>query len=287
LNVATEKTLALSKNLLSSDSSGNLGQAALTSSKVWMGNASNIPEETDTAISALFVGDYTNDFPALIIASNWVDNVTNAIAGQLGDRAIGVDELGSISESFFTQYGWTRDFINSFITDATLIAALQTSGNWTPVSDVISTYNAAKGDRNQSYYANGMFYFCYGTVSHTWIRYGNLPFVQVTDPAYMPKPQIEVGKLDNSTIVIEAKYDIIGITLKAETTTPGNISIGSADGLSDIVAVTALPTTIGQRKQLLYIVNPDYPTTANRTLYITISSAASVELTILTQKMFE
>jgi hypothetical protein len=259
----------------------------LTTDTIWIGGVGNIPEERETATSALFVGDYANDYPVLITGSAWTNNVTNVISGQLGDRAIGIDELGSISESFFTQYGWTRDFINSFITDATLIAALQTSGNWTAVSDVLSTYNAANGDRNQTYYANGIFYFCIGNVAHTWIRYGNLSSVEVTDPSYMPKPQIEVGKADNATFIIEAKHDILSIVVEAETTTAGNISIGSADGLTDIVSSTALPIVIGQKKQLVYIMDPNYPTDTNRTIHINIDSAASVQLTILTQKMFE
>ena len=244
------------------------------------------PVLCETQTSALFVGDYANDFPSLITASNWLNNIAG-LAGTLGDRAIGIDELGSISESFYTQYGWARDFINSFITDVTLIASLQTTGNWTSISDIISTYNASKGDRGQTYYADGIFYFCLGNASHTWLRYGNLNTVIITDTAYIPKPQIEVGKLDNSTFVIEAKYDIVKIVVEAETTTAGNLSIGSADGLDDIVASVALPVIVGTKKQLTYLINSDYPTLTNRTMYINIDSIASVKIHIIIQKMFE
>jgi hypothetical protein len=357
---------------------------ALTSTKVWMGNGSNIPTETDTESSALTVGNYTVDFPELAEESNWLNNVTNIISGVIGDRAFGLDELGSISESMYTQYGWSRDFTNSFITDVTRIAALETSGNWTKVTDVISTYNASQGDRGQTYYNNGYFYFCYGTSSHTWLRYGNLDTITTTDITYFPKPQVEVGKGHGDFFTIEGKFDITNIIVEAETTTAGNLIIGSTgtqeiaslvvtaacgtngnaqvvlDGVTfnvalttaqnsatlvatalrafsytgwttggtgttvtftstkyksctdatysdngtgatgtmttgtqgvdpnnDIVTIIALPTTIGQKKRLTYLVNVDFPTASNRNMYINISSAATIKLHLITQKMFE
>lgn len=63
--------------------------------------------------------------------------------------------------------------------------------------------------------------------------------------------------------------------------------IAGVDAINDIVDVTALPTVIGTKKQLLYIVNPDFPTTSARTIYIYISSAATVKLHITSQRIIE
>ena len=245
----------------------------------------NNPELCETQISAMTVGDYTTNFPDLAVASNWMNNIAS-LTGTLGDRAIGTDELGSISESFYTQYGWARDFVNPFITNATLIAALVTSGNWTFVSDVISSYNASSGDRGQVYYNNGILYYCIGNAAHTWIRYGPQNTVTSTDINYLRALQVEVGKVDNDTFTQPATYELeTAIYAVAETTTAGNISIGTSDGATDVVGSTALPTTIDEKVRLT-VTTPD-ATSTDRTLYINIDSAASVKLEIIIKKMFE
>lgn len=97
-------------------------------------------------------------------------------------------------------------------------------------------------------------------------------------PTGMVKMDVATTLSNGSTYVVNGKYDIQSIVVEALTTTAGNISIGSSAGLSDIVAVTALPTTIGAKRQLIYIINSNYPNGSDRTMYITISSAATVKL---------
>jgi hypothetical protein len=281
--------------------SGDANHAKLTN-LTWLnsGHTSGITDERvacfdetgaaylcETTESNFYVGDFIGAYAGLATETNWVDNVTSLVAGTLGDRAIGIGDSGAIYECFYSQYGWVRDYINPFITNATLISALQTSGNWTFVTDVISYYTTTIGDRGQKYYANGISYECINGTTHLWLRIGNLNTVEVSDVNYMTKPQIEVGKVDNSTFIIPAKYEVTHIRVVAETTTAGNITIGSTDGDDDVVEITALPTIIGVGKQLNYIKNVDFPTSVNRTLYVNIDSAASVTIQIILQKLFE
>lgn len=359
-----------------------------TSERIPSFGADGNPDLLKTIEATFYVGDFTGDFAGLATESNWTNNITASVAGTLGDRAIGIGSLGCIYECFYTQYGWARDYINLFITDSTLIASLQTSGNWTKVTDIISYYNASTGDRGQRYYANGYNYECINGTTHTWIRIGALDTVEVTDINYIPKPQIEVGKGIGDIITIPAKYDIISIIAESETTTAGNIIIGRTataevsslavtsgctangncqvvlDGITftvalttaqntatlvatairaasfvsgsqvwttggsgttvtftsnkykaatdatysdngtgatgtmttstqgvdpnnDIVTSTALSTVIGNKKNLTVIKNVDYPTSSTQSIYVNISSAATVKLHIILQKMFE
>jgi hypothetical protein len=346
------------------------------------------PNLLETIETTFYVGDFTGDFSGLATESNWTDNITALVAGALGDRAIGIGSLGCIYECFYTQYGWARDYINPFITDSALIASLQTSGNWTKVTDTISYYNASTGDRGQRYYANGYNYECINGTAHTWIRIGALDTVEVTDINYIPKPQIEVGKGIGDIITIPAKYDIVSIVAESETTTAGNITIGRTataevsslyitsgctangncqivlDGITftvalttsqntatsvatairatsfvsgsqvwttggsgttvtftsnkykaatdatysdngtgatgtmttstqgvdpnnDIITSTALSTVIGNKKNLTVIKSVDYPTSSAQSIYVNISSVATVKLHFILQKLFE
>jgi hypothetical protein len=85
------------------------------------------------------------------------------------------------------------------------------------------------------------------------------------------KAQTDASYSDNGT----------GATGTMTTTQQG------VDPNSDIITSVALPVTIGEKKRLTYIVNIAFPTSSNRTMYIGISSAASVKLHIITQKLFE
>jgi hypothetical protein len=124
----------------------------------------------------------------------------------------------------------------------------------------------------------------YKHATNDWIR---IPRNITTDNTFIPeKLADQTGIADNATISVKAYYDIISIRAVAETTTAGNISIGSADGLTDIVPVTALPVVIGTGLRLLYVIDPNYPTASNRTLYVNISSAATVKIQIVLQKIY-
>jgi len=241
-----------------------------------------LPEETETVFAALATGDFTGAYAPLAVESNWLNNMTNVVAGQPGEIRFGTGSTGTKYYVFYTSSDCMRIYADNRITDATLISALQNSANWTA-----NTYNASLGDYGQRYIDNTYEYVCVNGAGHVWYR--NLIVSQTTtttDASFLPKLQLSLGKADNSTIEIEAKYDIISIIVEAETTTAGDISIGSADGLSDVVASTALPTIIGTKKRLIYIINPDFPKATNRTLYVNISSAATVKINILIQKMF-
>lgn len=93
---------------------------------------------------------------------------------------------------------------------------------------------------------------------------------------------------DGYALIIKANYDIKSIRIVAETTTPGDISIGSSIGVPtpDIVSATAIPTIIGNGLRLTYIVNNNYPTEAARTVHVKITSAATVTLQIILEKIF-
>lgn len=114
-----------------------------------------------------------------------------------------------------------------------------------------------------------------------------IPHNITTDTTYIPERLDDItGLADNDTITVKAQYDIQSIRIVAETTTPGNISIGSADGLSDIVISTALPTTIGEGLRLNYIIDNSFPTLASRVLYVNIDSVATVTSQIVLQKIY-
>jgi len=266
----------------------NIFKTYLTQTKMLIGSVNNIPEEVDTITSALSVGDFTGAYSGLALEANWTNNFCSGatVAGASGDLHFGVGANGTSYYAFYSQSGWNRVYSDNRITDVALIAILQTSANWTA-----DTYNVVagtnKGDLMQVYEDSTYEYACIDGVNKTWYRRLKVSnTVTTTDVAYLPFPQVAVGKADNGTIVIPAKCDIVKVRVVAETTTAGNISIGSADGLSDVVASTALPTTIGQGIQLDYIENPAFPNAGDRTLYINIDSAASVTLQIVNQKLY-
>ncbi len=98
--------------------------------------------------------------------------------------------------------------------------------------------------------------------------------------------QVEKGLKDGDTFIIERRFEIISIYVNNNTLLSGNISIGSAVGLSDIVAVMTLPEN-GKPKRMNYIFNSNFPDIHNRTMFVNIESLAKVKLQILTRKLFE
>jgi len=231
---------------------------------------------------SISVGDFSGAYAGLATESNWTNNVCTSISGVLGDRREGTGTIGASYTAEYTQGGWVRTYIDRRITLSSLITALQTTGNWTN-----KTYAASTGDLDQQYVDSDFIYNCTNGTTHEWYREDKTSNSKtITDSSFFPYPQTEVGKADNGTFEIPAKTEIIAIMVEAETTTAGNISIGSSDGASDIVGSTALPIVAGQKKQLIYVVNADYPNSYARTMYINISSAATVKLHIINQKMF-
>jgi hypothetical protein len=239
--------------------------------------------------SSLTVGDFMGAYAGLAVEANWTNNycLSATVAGASGDLHFGIGNNGTTYYAFYGQTGWNRVYSDNRVTDAALIAILQTSANWTSAMTYSVASETNRGDLGQIYVDGNFEYRCIDGVAHTWYRDIMLSnSITATDITFLPKPQIEVGKINADTFVIESKFDIESIRVVAETTTAGNISIGSAAGLSDIVAITALPTVIGTGLMLLYVANPNFPTSASRSLYVTISSAASVTFQIITQKKF-
>jgi hypothetical protein len=265
------------------DSGQTSGISALRVAAFGASGASTLLETILASVSSVagFVGDYAG----LATESNWTNNLCTSVAGNIDDFCFGQGSSGCSYYCYYTQFGWNRYYTNKIITNSTLIASLTTIVNWTKVNDTIWAYNASAGDIDQEYYYNGYDYRCINGAVHTWIRIGNLDTVTITDTAYIPKPQVELGKADNATFVIPAKYEIRVIYAEAETTTSGNLSIGTSDGATDVVGSTAIPTTIGNKVKLT-VSSPDAISTS-RTLCINISSVATVKLHIVLQKIFE
>jgi hypothetical protein len=111
--------------------------------------------------------------------------------------------------------------------------------------------------------------------------------ISYTDMDFLPKYVMISGVTNSYTINILGTYDITSIVVEAETTTAGDIYIGSTLGDNDIIDTTVLPIVIGTKKQLNYLVNPDYPQSLARNIYVGISSAASVKLHMVQQKLFK
>jgi len=264
---------------------------ALTNGSLWIGNASNAPIEIPSVMTYLSIGDFQNAYAGLAVEANWTNNFCSGatVAGASGDLHFGVGANGTSYYAHYGQSGWNRSYTDHRVTDAALIAILQTTANWTA-----DTYNVVagtnRGDLMQVYEDSTYEYACIDGASKTWYRRLKVSnTVTTTDVAYLPFPQIAVGKTNvalNDTIIIPAKCDVVKMRVVAEGTTAGNISIGSVKGLSDVVASTELPTTAGQGIQLDYIENPAYPNGSDRTLYINIDSAASVTLQIVNQKIY-
>jgi len=108
-----------------------------------------------------------------------------------------------------------------------------------------------------------------------------------TDMDFLPKYVVQTGVTSGASINILGTYDITSIVVEALTTTAGDIYIGSTVGDNDIVDTTSLPTTIGTKKQLVYLVDADFPQSSARNIYVGISSVASVKLHMVQQKMFK
>lgn len=194
-----------------------------------------------------------------------------------GDGLLNADNNGLVTK---------KKVVTAKLIDATIIGLLEDSSNWTndiytgtAITDTFEGMYYTKEDEVPDINEIVYYYLC--NSDNVWIRLikGSRYL------SYIPKPQIEASKADNGTFIITAKHELIKIYVEAETTTAGNISIGKADGDADVVANTALPTTIGA-KELLTII-PLEATTSDRVLYINIDSAATVKLHILTQKVFE
>jgi len=98
--------------------------------------------------------------------------------------------------------------------------------------------------------------------------------------------QVEKGIKNTDTFIIPGKVEIVSIYVDNNTLLPGNISIGSSAGLSDIVATIALPQN-GKPKRLNYIINYNYPDNNNRKMYVTISTDVRVKFQILTRKLYD
>ena len=152
--------------------------------------------------------------------------------------------------------------------------------------------NKSGSDLDTAYPTAQIGQWVHGTVRNDYRKRGVADWVTIphnitTDTTYIPERLSDVtGVADNDTITIKAQYDIRSIRVVAETTTAGNISIGSVYGLTDIVDTTALPAVIGTGLRLQYIVDVNYPTLASRVLYINIDSAATVTVQIVLEKIY-
>ena len=251
--------------------------------------------ELPTVVSTLTVGNFNTPYTAFATEANWTNNLmtSNAPTGVLGSINFGTFENGCKGFCQFTQSGWQRTYNDRQIKSGTtlganIIAWLVTTGTWS-TSGFATNTTAGYGDVEQEYIVGNYHYICRSNdgTNHIWEKIEVLANSVTINSAYVPTPYIQINVANNSTFVVEGYLDIISILAKAETTTAGNISVGSSAGLSDIVGVSALPTVVGQTKQLLYVINSSYPTTSNRTMYVTISSAATVTLFIIKQKLFE
>jgi len=249
-----------------------------------VGRLSGNMQAIDTVTTTISVGDFTGVYAGLAVESNWTNNFTNAVTSSNSlDFHFGAGANGTLYYCYYGQSGWNRVYTDNRITLSSLIVILETSANW-----MNDTYNAVSGDIGQMYVNSNYIYRCIDGSLHTWYRDLKVSnTVTSTDITFLSKPQIEIAKVTTDTFTVEAKFDITQITVEALTTTAGNISIGSAAGLSDIVPVTALPVVIGTTKRLLYLEDADYPTRSNRTMYITLTGTLqSVNLHLVLQKIF-
>jgi hypothetical protein len=235
-----------------------------------------------SVITSISVGDFTGAYSGLATESNWTNNFTNAIAGVSPDIRFGTFGNGEQGYAYYSQGGWNRVYSNAYITNATLIAALETSGNWTAEEDHYY-YVGTLGDLEQKYYGSGIEYECVNGVTHRWLKYV-IPSVTIADVTYSRTPQIVVA-VDNSTIIIPIQHIFDSIGIKENDATGGTFSIGSSDGATDIVSAVTLAGVTGALK-ILAIVNLDsmLSLSATKTAYINISTAASVNVYINTKK---
>ena len=284
-NVVTNSKLAkMVANTIKANANStteNAQDIALSINQV-LGRLSDNIEPIDLVTTTISVGDFTGDYSGLATETNWTDNFCSSatVAGSSGDFHFGVGDSGCSYYAYYGQSGWHRVYTDNRITDTTLIAELIST--WTA-----DTYNATIGDLGQIYIIGSYEYICIDGILHTWYR--NLKVsatVTTTDISFLPAPQIEVRKVDNDTFTIAAKYDIISIIAENNDTTPGNISIGTADGLTDLVPSTALSVvaTLDAGIELVYTPSANWTKDTLRTMYINIDSATAVTLHIVIQK---
>jgi hypothetical protein len=261
---------------------------SLTQDKMWIGDASNLPEEIDTVISSLTTDNIAGT--ALEDDLNWYNNQSTAMSGSAGDRYSGVTYIGvTIITEYTLSSFWLMTLSNPWIdssstTGALLVLELEDEGNWT-TSEYLSEY----GDTGYQYKNSGYIYECTGrddiSGDAIWIR--NPKFsgaVIIPDVTYLPVPDAS-NYLDNDTFVIPIQHKVISIILEELDATGGNFSIGSTDGDDDIVTEFALSGVANTLKDLIYIqLDTMLSTSATKTLYINISTAAEVKLYIITQK---
>jgi len=255
------------------------------------GNISSV----DTRISELTVGDFNPPTDVFAIESNWTNNLmtNNTPTGSPGDSYFGVFENGCKGLVKYTQSGWQRFYNDNKLKGITtlglsIINWLITDNTWSGTG-YASTTNTGFGDTGQEYIQDNYHYICRSNdgVTHIWERLEVFAKSITINSEYLPRPQIEVTIANNSTFEIEATTEIISLVAKMETTLGGSISIGSIAGSSDYVPLTTLKTTIGETQQLLYTVDTDAISSVPRTLYVTISTSATVTLYILKQKLFD
>ena len=300
INLKTESSLTGTQNILPDskavkDVTDAKQNKTLTQDYVWVGNSVGVAQERPTATSQLTVGDFTAPYTAFATESNWVNNlmITNAPAGVAGSTCFGTFENGTKGLVKFTQGGWQRFYNDSQIKSSTTIGAsiiawLVTTATWA-TNGFASNTTAGFGDTGQEYIVGNTHYVCRSNdgTNHTWEKIEIFANSVVVNGAYVPVPYKQLNVANASTFVVEGYFDLISVIAIAETTTACNISIGSAAGLADVVPVTALPVVVGKTKKLQYLDDVNFPTSANRTLYVTISSAATVTLFLIKQKLFE
>lgn len=185
-----------------------------------------------SVITSISVGDFTGAYAGLATESNWVNNFCNSVSGVSPDIRFGTFGNGEQGFAMFSQSGWERIYSNEYITNATLIAALETTVNWTEEGNHYY-YVASTGDLGQKYYGNGIEYECVDGITHRWLKHV-IPSTTITDATFIPYTQVSVGVVKGSAIVIPAKADIASIRAEAETTTAGNINIVSTAGTQEI-----------------------------------------------------
>jgi len=92
------------------------------------------------------------------------------------------------------------------------------------------------------------------------------------------------GAVDEDTFVVPAGMQIVSISTKQNTTTDGNLTIGTeADG-DQIVASVALGVTAEALADQTVVANV-FSTTASQTCHINISSATTCDIYVIMQKV--
>jgi len=106
--VPTERTLALAKNLLKSDVNGNIAQATLSQNYFWMGDVNNIPSEV-ASTNAL------SDSGTLVAGTLRIDDTNISI---LSEALMGVSSSGQLNGKLtFTAYNQYMIFSSTDNTD--------------------------------------------------------------------------------------------------------------------------------------------------------------------------